>query len=69
MARSFLEAPFRGGAWFESATTQFTAVARERPAPPAIRPRRSHRTIFISDTHLGTRGCKAEALGRFPRAQ
>jgi UDP-2,3-diacylglucosamine pyrophosphatase LpxH len=23
---------------------------------------RRHRTIFISDTHLGTRGCKAELL-------
>jgi hypothetical protein len=23
---------------------------------------RHHRTIFISDVHLGTRGCKAEAL-------
>jgi UDP-2,3-diacylglucosamine pyrophosphatase LpxH len=30
-----------------------------------IRPSRSHRTIFISDTHLGTRGCKAEALADF----
>jgi len=26
---------------------------------------RRHRTIFISDTHLGTRGCKAEALADF----
>jgi UDP-2,3-diacylglucosamine pyrophosphatase LpxH len=26
---------------------------------------RQHRTIFISDTHLGTRGCKAEALADF----
>jgi len=36
------------------------------PHPPA--PRRSirhHRTIFISDTHLGTRGCKAELLADF----
>jgi UDP-2,3-diacylglucosamine pyrophosphatase LpxH len=65
MARSFFEAPFRGSAWFESATLGFTAVARERPASLAIRPRRSHRTIFISDTHLGTRGCKAEALADF----
>jgi UDP-2,3-diacylglucosamine pyrophosphatase LpxH len=24
-----------------------------------------HRTIFISDTHLGTKGCKAEALADF----
>jgi UDP-2,3-diacylglucosamine pyrophosphatase LpxH len=26
---------------------------------------RHHRTIFISDTHLGTRGCKADALADF----
>lgn len=32
--------------------------------PPAHFPRsvRKHRTIFISDIHLGTRGCKAELL-------
>jgi UDP-2,3-diacylglucosamine pyrophosphatase LpxH len=29
------------------------------------RPTRHHRTIFISDVHLGTRGCKAEALAHF----
>jgi UDP-2,3-diacylglucosamine pyrophosphatase LpxH len=34
------------------------------PAPRA-RPYRSHRTIFISDTHLGTRGCKADLLADF----
>lgn len=29
-------------------------------------PQREHlRTIWISDTHLGTRGCRAEALGAF----
>ena len=28
-----------------------------------------HRTIFISDIHLGTRGCKAEALVKFPGAK
>ena len=26
---------------------------------------RRHRTIFISDTHLGTRGCKADRLADF----
>jgi UDP-2,3-diacylglucosamine pyrophosphatase LpxH len=29
------------------------------------RPQRAHRTIFISDVHLGTRGCKAEILADF----
>lgn len=51
-------------AWFESAATRF-AAARGRTASVPIRPCRNHRTIFISDTHLGTRGCKAEALAHF----
>lgn len=37
---------------------------RAGPLEPA-RPGRRHRTIFISDVHLGTRGCKAEQLGDF----
>ena len=55
------------------------AYARQEPArlrpkkqppavlPPADQPRhfRDHRTIFISDTHLGTRGCKADLLADF----
>ncbi len=39
--------------------------------PPAAAPaprRRKVRTIFISDVHLGTRECKAEALAAFLRA-
>jgi UDP-2,3-diacylglucosamine pyrophosphatase LpxH len=41
-------------------------VLRER-APGATQSHRTrrHRTVFISDTHLGTRGCKAEALADF----
>lgn len=31
---------------------------------PAL-PQKRHRTIFISDTHLGTRGCKAEMPADF----
>ncbi len=34
-------------------------------APEPRRAIRNHRTIFISDTHLGTRGCKAEMLADF----
>ena len=41
-----------------------SAGARDH-AGAITRPRRHHRTIFISDTHLGTRGCKAEALADF----
>jgi len=54
-------------AWFDS------ALGGLPPARPATRTVqtvdtahfRRHRTIFISDTHLGTRGCKAEALADF----
>ena len=45
---------------------QGTAARREiRRRPAHDRPSRHHRTIFISDTHLGTKGCKAEALADF----
>ncbi|HWA30932.1 MAG TPA: UDP-2,3-diacylglucosamine diphosphatase [Rhizomicrobium sp.] len=37
---------------------------RSRDAAP-IRREKQFRTIFISDTHLGTRGCKADALADF----
>jgi UDP-2,3-diacylglucosamine pyrophosphatase LpxH len=36
-----------------------------RPTPLAPGRVRRHRTIFISDVHLGTRGCKAELLADF----
>jgi len=36
-----------------------------RPASLALSRVRRYRTIFISDTHLGTRGCKAERLADF----
>ena len=41
---------------------------RRRPQPPFPAHHaasRGHRTIFISDVHLGTRGCKAELLADF----
>jgi UDP-2,3-diacylglucosamine pyrophosphatase LpxH len=45
------------------------AAGAGRPhAPAARRNHRHHRTIFISDIHLGTRGCKAELLLDFLRA-
>ena len=54
-----------GLAWLAPlAQTQLTAPrTRWTPSPPA--PGQWHRTIFISDTHLGTRGCKAELLADF----
>jgi len=46
-----------------------TARRQRHAGPPGGTPRaraaRHHRTIFISDTHLGTRGCKAELLADF----
>lgn len=53
-------------AWFESLQSFSPARAATPPGPAAgSTPFRRHRTIFISDTHLGTRGCKAEALADF----
>jgi UDP-2,3-diacylglucosamine pyrophosphatase LpxH len=42
-----------------------TSVATDRPGTEA--PPRRYRTIFISDLHLGTRGCKADCLLDFLR--
>jgi UDP-2,3-diacylglucosamine pyrophosphatase LpxH len=54
-------------AWFDNALGAFPVARPATPAAGAIDTARyrRHRTIFISDTHLGTRGCKAEALGDF----
>jgi UDP-2,3-diacylglucosamine pyrophosphatase LpxH len=38
------------------------------PEPRSFRPRRKYRTVWISDIHLGTRGCNAELLVDFLRA-
>ena len=40
-------------------------ISPSRPFHPGPAPGRRHRTIFISDLHLGTRGCKAELLADF----
>ena len=64
MERSVFDSPLRGGAWFEGAEALIGGSARSASAP-LLRPCCNHRTIFISDTHLGTRGCKAEALADF----
>jgi UDP-2,3-diacylglucosamine pyrophosphatase LpxH len=60
-------------AWSISAYVRTVPASRDRrkrsspPPPHAPKPRafRHHRTIFISDTHLGTRGCKADMLADF----
>lgn len=47
-------------------------ASAERVATPDTRPKigvpTRYRTIFVSDTHLGTRGCKAELLAEFLRS-
>jgi UDP-2,3-diacylglucosamine pyrophosphatase LpxH len=53
------------GLWFEGTLRHFANLSTRRGIPHDHRPLRTHRTIFISDTHLGTRGCKAEALADF----
>ena len=54
-------------AWFENVLGGFNPIRAASPPAIAIDTARFryHRTIFISDTHLGTRGCKAEALADF----
>ena len=48
------------------ATRRRRPPSRSRlPAHPQAPAQRRHRTIFVSDTHLGTRGCKAELLADF----
>jgi len=48
-------------AFLRSTSPKFDRSAPHRPGAVT----RQHRTIFISDVHLGTRGCKAELLADF----
>src|ERR1700712_3421933 len=54
-------------AWFENALGRFNPGKTAAPAVTAIDTARfsRHRTIFTPAPHLGTRGCKAEALADF----
>ncbi len=47
---------------FDTDLTDFSASLPSIPEPPTDRQRRRFRTIWISDIHLGTRGCAAELL-------
>jgi UDP-2,3-diacylglucosamine pyrophosphatase LpxH len=38
------------------------------PDPKSFRPKRKYRTVWISDVHLGTRGCNADMLVDFLRS-
>jgi UDP-2,3-diacylglucosamine pyrophosphatase LpxH len=67
-SRILAEAQWRGS-FYAPEKPKDTARRKRASTPPAQAPRapavRRHRTIFISDTHLGTRGCKAELLADF----
>ncbi len=52
-------------AWLVLPPTLARKPAAKGPAATGGNPTRFHRTIFISDIHLGTRGCKAEFLVDF----
>ena len=54
-------------AWFDNLLGGFAPSRTAAPPVAALDTAhfQRHRTIFISDTHLGTRGCKAEALADF----
>ena len=43
-------------------------AAKESEAEPQAHPSRHFRAIFISDLHLGTPGCQADALLDFLRS-
>jgi UDP-2,3-diacylglucosamine pyrophosphatase LpxH len=60
---NLFEAP--GTFWFDRRRFAPHSPGRPVRAPHDSRPVRHHRTIFISDTHLGTKGCKAEMLADF----
>ena len=52
-------------AWLVPAVQRASKPPRSRFTPHPARAPRHHRTIFISDLHLGSRGCKAELLADF----
>ena len=63
---NMFEAP--GSFWFDQAGFNPKPARPGRPPHDHRtdnRPSRHHRTIVISDTHLGTRGCKAQMLADF----
>jgi UDP-2,3-diacylglucosamine pyrophosphatase LpxH len=63
-----LSDPSDGGG-HETCDRQTPGVAPHTPAAPQAddQPERRYRTVFISDVHLGTRGCKADFLLDFLR--
>lgn len=61
------EALLRRSIGSANGTSASTSAARSDPAFPRSRRPLRHRTIWISDVHLGTRGCKAELLLDFLR--
>ncbi|MEE4454776.1 UDP-2,3-diacylglucosamine diphosphatase [Novosphingobium resinovorum] len=52
----------------DNGTTGGIPAWLDLPDPKGFRPKRKYRTIWISDIHLGTRGCNAGMLVDFLRA-
>jgi len=48
--------------WLVPPPSLVSRLGQPIPGNTPARPQRGHRTIFISDIHLGTRGCKADFL-------
>jgi len=48
--------------WLVAPPATIPIPRRNAASPPALGPAKFHRTIFISDVHLGMRGCKADLL-------
>ncbi|CAH0496886.1 UDP-2,3-diacylglucosamine diphosphatase [Novosphingobium sp. CECT 9465] len=57
-------AKWNGSAPFKSSSELFSSIPAwlDMPEPRGFRPKRKLRTVFISDIHLGTRGCNATLL-------
>lgn len=53
-----------GASLFKSSSELFSSIPAwlDMPEPRGFRPKRKLRTVFISDVHLGTRGCNAPLL-------
>jgi DNA polymerase II small subunit/DNA polymerase delta subunit B len=58
----------RSGRFHPSRLTGSVPPWLDLPDPKGFRPKRKYRTVWISDVHLGTRGCNAAMLVDFLRA-
>lgn len=59
-----IRAKWDGSSSFKSSSDLLSSIPAwlDMPEPRGFRPKRKLRTVFISDVHLGTRGCNAALL-------